>query len=306
MPARAPARAAGHGRRRRPAVLRQGRRTPARRPTRFLLAGLALASLLPAGGPVHAQGSRVTIGAVRVMSPGRPLLPEVPGGFTFCRLMYARIRAEQRGQGWRTDYPDAEYNLTTRLSQLTPTRVSGWLDGRPGFAVLRATDPELFRCPFLFSSDVGTVGLSEDEIEGLREYLLKGGFLWADDFWGSPAWRHWTELLARILPGLEVEELPADHPLLSIVYQVEKIPQIPSIQYWRQSGGATSELGAMSATPRLRVIRDETGRILVLMSHNTDIADGWEREGEDYGFFARFSPDAYALGINILVWMMTH
>ncbi len=268
--------------------------------------GLALISLLAPGGPARAQGSQVTIGAVRVMSPGRPLLPEVPGGFTFCRLMYARVRTEQRGQGWRTDYPDGDYNLTTRLSQLTPTSVSGWLDGRPGFTVLRATDPELFRCPFLFSSDVGTVGLSDPEVEELREYLLKGGFLWADDFWGGPAWTHWSGQLRRILPDFEVEELPMDHPLFSIVYQVEKIPQIPSIQYWRQSGGGTSELGAMSATPRLRVVRDGTGRILVLMSHNTDIADGWEREGEDYGFFARFSPDAYALGINILVWMMTH
>ena len=270
------------------------------------LSGLALLALVSPGGPAQAQASRVTIGAVRVMSPGRPLLPEVPGGFTFCRLMYARVRAEQRGQGWRTDYPDAEYNLTTRLSQLTPTPVSGWLDGRPGFAVLRATDPELFRCPFLFSSDVGTVGLSDDEVDDLREYLLKGGFLWADDFWGGPAWAHWSDLLGRILPDFEIEDLPLDHPLFSIVYRVEEIPQIPSIQYWRQSGGGTSELGAMSATPRLRVVRDGAGRVLVLMSHNTDIADGWEREGEDYAFFARFSPDAYALGINILVWMMTH
>ena len=275
--------------------------------TTGVLTGLALVVVLLApSGPAFAQSSRVTIGAIRVMTPGRSLLPEIPGGFTFCRLMYTRIRTEQRGQGWRTDYPEGDRNLTTRLSQLTPTPVSGWLDGRPGFAVLRATDPELYRCPFLFSSDVGTVGFSDEEAKNLREYVLKGGFLWADDFWGGRAWSHWVGEIGRIFPEFPIEDLPFDHPLFSIVYQVSEIPQIPSIQFWRQSGGRTSELGAMSATPRLRAICDDRGRILVLMSHNTDVADGWEREGEDYAFFARFSPDAYALGINILIWMMTH
>ncbi len=167
-------------------------------------------------------------------------------------------------------------------------------------------DPELFQCPFLFSSDVGTVGFSEEEIANLREYILKGGFLWADDFWGSRAWTHWVGQIEKVFPEYPIEDLPPEHPLFSIVYHVKEIPQIPSIQFWRQSGGGTSELGVLSATPRLRAIRDESGRILVLMSHNTDIADGWEREGEDYAFFAKFSPDAYALAINILIWMMTH
>ena len=274
---------------------------------RGILLGFALgAVVLMTPGRAGAQTARVTIGEIRVMTPRRQILPEIPGGFTFCRLIYVRTRREQRGQGWRTDYPNGDRNLVTRLSQLTPTPISGWLDGRPGFAILRATDPELFRCPFLFSSDVGTAGFSDEEIEKLREYILKGGFLWADDFWGSRAWSHWVGQIERVFPEFRIEDLPLEHPLFSIVYQVKRIPQIPSIQYWRQSGGLTSELGAMSSTPRLRAIRDEAGRILVLMSHNTDIADGWEREGEDYAFFARFSPDAYALGINILIWTMTH
>jgi hypothetical protein len=172
--------------------------------------------------------------------------------------------------------------------------------------VLKATDSELFRCPFLFSSDVGTASFSAEEVENLRSYMLKGGFLWVDDFWGGAAWSHWAHQIEQILPEYPIEDLPPGHPLFSIVYQVDEIPQIPSIQYWRQSGGQTSELGEGSATPRLRAIRDDTGRLLVLMSYNTDIADGWEREGEDYEFFAQFSPDAYALGINILVWTMTH
>lgn len=279
--------------------------------TRWMLArsmaGLALVAgaVLP-GTRVQAQEVGVTVGPVRVVRAAPPLLPDVPGGFTFCRLRYTQTRREQRGQGWRTDYPNADRNLTIRLSQLTTTAPSAWSDGEPGFAIVSAVDPELFRCPFLFSSDVGTLTFSEEEVVNLRAFLQKGGFLWADDFWGTPAWRHWSEQIQRVFPEFPIEDLPLEHPLFSIVYHVQEIPQIPSIQYWRESGGRTSELGAQSATPRLRAIRDDTGRILVLMSHNTDIADGWEREGEDYGFFARFSPEAYALGTNILVWMMTH
>ena len=91
------------------------------------------------------------------------------------------------------------------------------------------------------------------------------------------------------------------------MFEVLEIPQIPSIQHWRRSGGATtSERGLRSDDVHLRAITDSHDRILVLMSHNTDIADGWEREGEDYEFFYRFSVDAYELGINIVVHAMSH
>ena len=275
-----------------------------------------LLALSVSASPAHAQNGaltpgeasrgQVTIGEITVVRSFQRTLPQIPGGFTFCRLRYLQTRQEQRGQGWSTDYPNADRNLTTRLSELTPTSVSHWEDGRPGFVVVEAMSPQLYECPFLFASDVGTASFDADEVLRLRDYFAKGGFLWADDFWGTEAWRHWAEQMELVFPDLRIQDLPPDHPLFSIVYAVEEVPQIPSIQYWRESGGGTSEMGAQSATPRLRAIRDDTGRILVLMSHNTDIADGWEREGEDYEFFASFSPDAYALGVNILVWIMTH
>ncbi|HEX6926845.1 MAG TPA: DUF4159 domain-containing protein [Longimicrobiaceae bacterium] len=233
-------------------------------------------------------------------------LPEERGGFMFCRLLYTSVRREPGGQGWSTDYPVSDGNFMTRLSQFTETPISRWSPEEPGYVVVRATDPNLFQCPLLFASDVGTMGLEDAEVERLREYLLKGGFFWVDDFWGDRAWRHWVDQIARVLPGYAIEEVPLDHRILSTFYQVDHIPQIPSIQFWRGSGGATSERGDESAEPHLRAIFDESGRILVLMSHNTDIADGWEREGEDLRFLDAFSPDAYALGINIALWAMTH
>jgi hypothetical protein len=87
---------------------------------------------------------------------------------------------------------------------------------------------------------------------------------------------------------------------------VKRVPQIPSIQHWRRSGGETSERGYESAQTHMRGIFDDDGRLLVLMTHNTDISDGWEREGEDDEFFYLFSPESYAVGLNVAIWTMTH
>jgi hypothetical protein len=233
-------------------------------------------------------------------------LPSKRSGFIFCRLVYNSVRREPGGSGWRTDYPLADRNLMIRLSELTLTPITTLHEGSPVHALIRATDDGLFRCPFLFASDVGTVGFSDAEARSLREYLLKGGFLWVDDFWGSWAWAHWLDQIAYVLPEYQAVELSLDHPIFSTYYFVEKIPQIPSIRHWRSSYGGTSERGAESARPRVWGIFDDRKNLLVLMSHNTDIADGWEREGEDWDFFHLFSPRGYAVGVNVAIWSMTH
>jgi hypothetical protein len=247
-------------------------------------------------------------------SRGRPTvregLPSRNGsedrGWTFCRMQYTSVRGEALGQGWLTDYPDADNNLMVRMSQLTHARVSWWSAGQPGYASVRITDPHLFHCPFLFASDVGTIQFDGTELERLRAYLLKGGFLWVDDFWGTRAWDQFAQQIARVFPEYRIVDIPMDHGLLNYVYQIRKVPQIPSIQFWRRSGGGTSERGEDSATPHLRGIFDDSGRLMVVITHNTDIADGWEREAEDDAFFYRFSWDAYALAVNIVMWSLTH
>lgn len=241
-----------------------------------------------------------------------PRFPTADGArdrlFSFTRVLYRSVRREAGGQGWSTDYPDADINFMRRLAELTSAAVSTGGSGELHHIVVRLTDPQLFEYPFIFMSDVGTAGFSDEEIERLREYLLRGGFLWVDDFWGDRAWEQWAREIGRILPPGEypIFDVPLDHPIFSTVYDVREVPQIPSIQFWRRSGGATSERGLESAEPHLRGIADRWGRLMVLMSHNTDIADGWEREGEEFEFFHRFSPDAYALGINIVLYAMTH
>jgi hypothetical protein len=252
--------------------------------------------------PADAEAQRFRRGRYTQPPQG---LPDVPGEFTFCRLAYTSVRRDGSGNGWDTDYPEGERNLLLRIVELTRVRASSWSSGQPGYAVVRATDPELFRCPFLMATDVGELGFRPEEIEPLREYFARGGFFWADDFWGSVAWRHFSGEIQQLLPEYRLIELTIEHPLFSTLYVIPDIPQIPSINSWRSNGGATSELGADSAVPSVWAVVDDDERVLVLITHNTDISDGWEREAYDDRYFIDFSPRAYALAVNVLMWAMS-
>jgi hypothetical protein len=230
------------------------------------------------------------------------------GAFQLCRLMYRSVRSHQRGLGWGTDYPYSEMNLSVRLGELTKVRVSQGPGNEPNHFVVRPTDPELFQCPMVLMSDPGSAGFTDVDAEALRAYLLKGGLIWADDFWGPWAWDDFAREIGKVLPPTQypIEELSFDHPIFKTMFSVTRIPQVPSWQYWASSGGDTSEMGAYSAQARMSAIKDAGGRILVVLTHNTDIADSWEREGEDPQYFMSFSPDGYALGINVALYAMTH
>jgi len=247
-------------------------------------------------------------GRFRGPEPRFPMADSFDGSFNFCRGMYYSDRREAGGQGWWTDYSAADVNFSIRLSELTKTRVSRTADGQPNHLVVRLTDDELFQCPFVEMEDVGTARFSDEEVQRLRQYLLKGGFIWVDDFWGEEAWWQWVEEIQRVLPKKDfpIRPVTPDHPIFRTLFQVSKVPQIPSIAHWRRSGGETSERGAESAVPQMYAISDAHDRIMVLMTHNTDISDAWEREGEDPRFFYLFSPDGYAVGINVLMYSMTH
>ena len=253
-----------------------------------------------------AQQRRWSRGEGVYYEPIRSGVPERhTNGFMFCRLQYDYVVRFPSGYGWSTDYPRSDRNFMTRLTQLTSAGVTVWNDGDIGHAVVRATDPNLYTCPFVFASDPGTAGFTPEEVKGLRAYLLKGGFLWVDDFWGQEAWAHWSNEIHRVLPEYEIKDLPLDHPLFSVFYQIAKVPQIPSIQSWYDTG-RTQERGFEPGDPHLRAIVDQHDRILVLMTHNTDIADGWERETDNEDFFYAFTADAYGVGINAAVFAMSH
>ncbi|MGQ0735439.1 MAG: DUF4159 domain-containing protein [Acidobacteriota bacterium] len=240
--------------------------------------------------------------------PRLPKADSYDGGFSFCRAMFTSVRREPSGSGWSTDYPDADVNFSIRLSELTKARVGRQRTGDPNHLVVPIADDWMYNCPYLHMEDAGTLQFSEEEVSRMRAYLLKGGFLWVDDSWGSWAWESWVRQIGRVLPPTDypIRDIPLDHTLFHTMFQVARLPQIPSINHWRRSGGGTSERGPDSAVPVMKGISDDHGNVLVLMTHNTDISDAWEREGEDPEYFYSFSPDGYALGLNIVLYAMMH
>lgn len=234
------------------------------------------------------------------------------GSFNFCRVMFTSDRREK--QGWSTDYPGADINFSVRLAELTKVHVKmrdgGGDEQEPDAVVVRLTDEALFQCPFTFMEDAGTLRFSDIEVERLREYLLKGGFLLVSDYHGTYAREQFDEEIRRVLPPGEfpiVDLTPPDHAMWRAMFPVSRLPQMASIQTWRRTGGDTIERwNENGAPPDARGIADAHGRLMVVMVHNTDMPDAWEREGEDPDYFFRFSPEAYAMGIDIVLYAMTH
>jgi hypothetical protein len=228
------------------------------------------------------------------------------GRFTVCKWMFRSARSEPSGVGWSTDYPFGEIHLLTRLADMTRVRVSRDVDGGVNYWVVRLTDDQLFECPLLLGSDVGTAGLSNTEVTRLRQYLLKGGFLWVDDFWGTPAWNQWTSQIARVLPEFPIVDVAPSHPIRQALFTITEVKQVPSIFSWGGPGSDPRERGSDSPRAEFRAIADAHGRIMVAMTFNTDIGDSMEREGDDPAYFAEFSPDGYALATNIVLYALTH
>jgi hypothetical protein len=263
------------------------------------LAVVVLAAVL---GGVAADGQGRGGGRGRSLAPAAVATSDdVDGAWHFCRLAYS-------GRAWATDYPDADYNYSTRVSELTKTTVGRSPGGEVKPLIVRPTDDALFGCPIVMLWQAESLYFSDQDVERMRQYLLKGGFLWSDDSWGTFAWQNFEREMRRVLPDAQYrfEDLTPAHPLFNMRFPLKQVPQIPGISYWWRSGGGTSEQGADSAVVHVRGIADERGRLMVLSTHNTDIADGWEREGIDPRYFQTFSVEAYAVGINVLLYAMSH
>jgi hypothetical protein len=268
------------------------------------ITALILAIVIAAATSGEAQRRRGGRGGFSV----RPAVAEdFDGLYQFCRVAF-RGNRNGDGGGWSVDYPRADINMSIRLSELTKTTVSFAGPDEPNHVVVRLTDESLFQCPVVMMTEVGAAYLDQAEADALRNYVLKGGFVWADDFWGEWAWQTWVDQLGKALPPAEfpIRDLPKDHALFRTIFDIGGVPQIASIGHWWGSGGGTSERGAESAVPHARGIFDAQGRLMVLMTHNTDIGDSWEEEASNPQYFYEFSTKGYAFGINAIVYAMTH
>ncbi|MCH7989470.1 MAG: DUF4159 domain-containing protein [Planctomycetes bacterium] len=219
--------------------------------------------------------------------------------FTFVRIRY---NSYGRWGRWRTDYPDSDLNFSYRLQQLTSMKVD------PNGLVLELTDPKLFDYPFIYLVEPGGLSFTQAEVKALRKYLLNGGFLMVDDFWGEAEWDNFYYEIKRVFPDREPAELPLEHPIFHCVYDLKEKPQIPSIGAalgGRFEGRTWERWDAQ--VPHYKALFDDKGRMMAIICHNTDLGDGWEREGEDPWYFKEFSEkSAYPLGINIVFYAMTH
>jgi hypothetical protein len=196
-------------------------------------------------------------------------------------------------------------NFSLRLKQLTSLNVN------PEPIVLELTDPKLFDYPFIYIIEPGALSFHPEEVTALRRYLLNGGFLMVDDFWGDEEYYNFYQEIRRVFPDREPMDLPLEHEIFHCVYALKEKPQLPSIGI-AQAGRGTgvtweSRWGSDTSIPHYRAVRDDANRIMVFICHNTDLGDGWEREGEDPWYFEEFSvKKAYPLGINIVTYAMTH
>ena len=215
-------------------------------------------------------------------------------GFRFVRIRYDDPRGQRafRGAGpaWSHDYPTAERNLHKALLRTTRVHV----EGDP--LVLRLSDNRIFEHPLLYICEPGYWTLEESEVDNLREYIDRGGFLLFDDFRDEEELFQLESQMERVMPELIRQEIPANHPVWSIYFDVDPI-EAPSLvgggRMWNYSKHDDAYIAYF----------DKNGRIVALACYNQDIGDGWEYPERSLGDASTIS---FQMGINFLIYALTH
>ena len=234
-----------------------------------------------------------------------PIWTNTPG---FEKDVFTFVRIKRSGGGWSggpwsTDTPDSDLNLSWRLSTLTALKVN------PDGCFLHLTDKGLLNYPFIYMVEPGSLELDNAEADALRKYLLNGGFLWLDDFWGENEWNNMAQELKKVLPQGVWVELPLTNQLYHCVFDIKSKERVPNVergsyQQFDPSYDA-SEKGGREV--HHRAIFDDNGRIMTFATFNTDNGDGWEWEGNNHFYFEHFAEKiAYPLAINVIFYTMTH
>jgi len=215
--------------------------------------------------------------------------------FHFTRLIYnGKITGYYKN--WYTDYPKGDTQLIMGLKRLTNLNIAD----KP--LAIPINDPDLFKYPFIYTSEIEQMVLSNEDAATLREYLARGGFWMIDDFWGSMEWDAFMVNLKKILPGVEVKDLPMDHPLFHIFFDIDHLIQTPSLAYL-YNGGITWETDGF--VPECKGVWDDHGRLMIVINHNTDLGDSYEWADEPR-YPAVFTTYGYRLALNTFLYALTH
>lgn len=254
--------------------------------------GLATATVLCALLSGAVSGSSDP--GVRVTAPE----PEL----RFTRLAYSdggSMGGFGRRGSWLTDGPEAEYHLLSGVRRLT--RINTLDPERDQFIAKAVGAEDLYEYPFIYAVEVGRWYLSDSEAANLREYLLRGGFLIVDDFHGSAQWEGFMESFRRVFPDREVVDIPDDHEVFHVLYDLGRKEQIPGV--YALMSGVTHEQDGYE--PHWRGVFDDEGRLMVVINFNMDLGDAWEH-ADDPQYPQRLTALAYRFAISYVLYAMTH
>jgi len=265
-------------------------------------------------------GALVLIAAAGLAQRGRfrepedegPAIPVRAAEFHFIRVEYTDLPQYHRGFGyasrdglgsgwWIVDWPAADNHFTSGIQRLT--RIG---TGDPRH--LRLTDDRLFDYPWIYATQTGWWGLSDAETARLREYLLRGGYLVVDDFWGPEQWEVFRRTMERVLPNHPITDIAPSDSVMHVLYDIEEKDRtiIPGSRHLRRGpGGGVQVVLPAGAVPAWRAMYDDRERMVVAVNFNTDVGDAWEFADVPY-YPEAMTALAYRYGINYIVYSMTH
>lgn len=214
--------------------------------------------------------------------------------YAFARLRY-RSPGGYRRSSWGTDSNKAERQFVQGVRRLTRIHT------RSVEEIIDVDSDAMYQWPWLYAVEVGYWYLDDGQAKRLRNYLDRGGFLMVDDFHGTQEWSRFAESLQRVFPDRPVVEIEDSDPIFHVLYNLHERVQVPGRRFIYS--GTTYERDGIE--PRWRGVYDEKGRLQVAICHNMDLGDAWEW-ADDPRYPERFASLAYKIGINYLVYAMTH
>src|SRR6266576_1313950 len=249
-------------------------------------------------------------GRLRTLDDDETPLPRRDAEFHFLRVQYTDLPqyhrrwgyASREGTGtgwWLVDWPAADNHFTTGLQRLT--RIDA---GDPRY--LRLTDERLFDYPWIYATQTGWWGLSDAETASLREYLLRGGFLVVDDFWGEEQWEVFRETMSRVLPNHPILDIAESDSVMHVLYDIEEKDRtfIPGSRHLWRNGNGVQIMQPAGTSPAWRALYDDRQHMVVSVNFDTDIGDAWEFADVPY-YPEKMTALAYRYGINYIVYAMT-
>ena len=224
------------------------------------------------------------------------LEPPLPHEFYFTRGIYHSVAdTDPWGPRWAIDFPEADRHFLVALKRLS------LVDASSEDNALALGTEQLRDYPFVYVVEAGALDLDARDAKAVRDYLLSGGLLMIDDFWGTWAWDNLVAQMKQIFPERGLVDVPLSHPVFHCFYDIQQLLQVPNVALADKEH--TYEYDGR--VPHVRGLFDDDGRLMVIVNWNTDLGDAWEwADSPDYPL--RFSNFAYQLGINIVIYALSY